>query len=220
VTEKELRQRAVNTFAPFMGARRYSDKHRQILDAYNSIVPLPRGVKMTESYDYCAAAVSAIGVLSGLQEIFPLECSCNLQIAQLKAKGVWVENDAYIPKPGDLIYYDWEDSGTGDDMSEADHVGMVESVNGTTMTVMEGNTGGGFGRRTISVNARYIRGFGALDYASRGDENMTEMEKAMQWAIDKGIIKGYGDGDYGWDDALTRKQFVTILYRLFEKSEV
>lgn len=219
MTENELRQKAVNTFAAFMGAKRYGAQHQQILDAYNTISPLPRGFKMTVDYDYCAAAISAIGVLSGLADIFPLECSCNRQIEQLKAKGVWVEDDAYIPMPGDLIYYDWDDSGSGDNPGEADHVGMVERISGGVMTVLEANTGAGFGRRTISANARYIRGFGALDYAAKGDGSMNETEKAIAWAIDKGLIKGYGEDNYGWDDPLTRKQFVTILYRLIELNE-
>ena len=220
MTENELRQKAVNTFAPFMGAKRYSMEHERILDAYNSISPLPRGFKMTTGYDYCAATVSAIGVLSGLADIFPLECSCTLHIQQLQKRGAWIESDTYIPKPGDLIYYDWDDTGAGDDTGGPEHVGMVEKCDGKTITVMEGNTGGGFGRRTIAVGGRYIRGFGALDYKSKStteDKPMNEMEQAKQWAIENGIIQGYGDGNYGWDDPLTRKQFVTILFRLFKK---
>jgi len=216
MTENELRQKVIKTFAKFMGEKRYSAAHQRILDAYNTISPLPRGFKMTVAYDYCAASVSGIGVLCDLQDIFPLECSCNKQIQQLKSKGVWVENDAYIPKPGDLIYYDWEDSGIGDNLSEADHVGMVESVNGTTMTVMEGNTGGGFGRRTIAVNGKYIRGFGALDYKSKETKEMNEIEQAQKWAVENGIIKGYGGGEMGWDDTLTRKQMCIMLYRFFK----
>ena len=219
MTEKELRQKAVDAFVPFMGQKRYSEAHLRILDAYNSITPLPRGYKMTDTDDYCAAAVSAVGVLSGMQDIFPLECSCNKQIEQLKAKGVWIEDDAYIPKPGDLIYYDWQDAGSGDDTAEADHVGMIESVSAAVMTVMEGNTGGGgLSRRTISVNAKFIRGFGALSYASKSDGELSEAEQAQKWAADEGIIKGYSDGSFGWSDALTRSQLVTILYRLFGKS--
>ena len=214
MTESELRQKTVDIFAGFMNERRYGAGHQRILDAYNSIRPLPRGVTMDMNLDYCAAGVSAIGVMAGLADIFPLECSCNLQIEQLKAKGVWVENDNYTPKPGDLVYYDWDDTGSGDNTGIAEHVGMIEDAGGAEMTVLEANTGAGFGRRWLAVNARFIRGYGALDYASKGDGTMSETETAMQWAIDIGLIQGYGDGDYGWDDALTRRQFVTMMYRL------
>lgn len=216
MTENELRQKTVDIFAKYMGARRYSAEHEEIIAAYNTISPLPRGFKMTTGYDYCAATVSAIGVLSGLQDIFPLECSCNRQIEQLKAKGVWIESDSYVPKPGDLIYYDWDDTGSGDNQGEADHVGMVEKVSGSMMTVMEGNVSGGFGRRAIAVGGRYIRGFGALNYKSKEAITMTETEQAQKWAIDNGIIKGYGSGEYGWEDFLTRKQMAIMMHRLYK----
>ena len=35
--------------------------------------------------------------------------------------GEWVENDAYIPAPGDVIFYDWQDSGSGDNTGYSDH---------------------------------------------------------------------------------------------------
>lgn len=41
-----------------------------------------------------------------------------------------------------------------------DHVGIVESVNGSTMKVIEGNMSDAVGRRTMQVNGRYIRGYG------------------------------------------------------------
>ena len=41
-----------------------------------------------------------------------------------------------------------------------------------------------------------------------------ELTKEQKWMIDKGYIKGYGDGNYGWDDTLTRGQLAIILYRM------
>ena len=43
--------------------------------------------------------------------------------------GAWQENDAHVPQPGDVIFYDWDDSGVGDNTGWPDHVGIVESVN-------------------------------------------------------------------------------------------
>ena len=37
--------------------------------------------------------------------------------------------------------------------------------------------------------------------------------KAIAWAVDKGIIKGYENGKFGVGDSITREQVVTILYR-------
>ena len=41
-----------------------------------------------------------------------------------------MENDAYVPSPGDYIFYDWQDSGVGDNKGSSDHVGVGEKVEG------------------------------------------------------------------------------------------
>ena len=41
----------------------------------------------------------------------------------------------------------------------------------------------------------------------------SEAEKAKRWAVETGLIRGYKDGSYGWDDALTREQLAIIEYR-------
>ena len=79
--------------------------------------------------------------------------------------GRWCENDAKVPEPGDYIYYDWDDNGAGDCTGSSDHVGVVESCNGNTITVVEGNKSNAVGRRTLEVNGRYIRGYGVPDFS-------------------------------------------------------
>ena len=37
--------------------------------------------------------------------------------------------------------------------------------------------------------------------------------QAVRWAADSGVVKGYENGSFGPDDAVTREQMVTILYR-------
>ena len=81
----------------------------------------------------------------------------------------WVEDDAYAPLPGDIIFYDWNDSGKGDCVGNPEHVGVVERVANGLITVIEGNYKDAVGRRNIKVNARYIRGYGLPDYASMSD---------------------------------------------------
>ena len=73
--------------------------------------------------------------------------------------GIWQENDGYTPKPAEAVLYDWDDSGKGDNVGTADHIGIVIAVDGSTFTVMEGNNGETVKRRTMSVNGKYIRGF-------------------------------------------------------------
>lgn len=44
--------------------------------------------------------------------------------------------------------------------------------------------------------------------------------RAVAWATEEGVIKGYGDGSaFGPDDPVTREQFATILYRMAGEPE-
>ena len=90
-------------------------------------------------------------------------------IALYKAAGRFEERDDAVPRPGDLIFYDWDDSGAGDCTGGADHVGIVVSVTGNLMKVIEGNKSDAVGYRSIVLNSRYIRGFARPDYLSLAD---------------------------------------------------
>ena len=54
----------------------------------------------------------------------------------------------------------------------------------------------------------------AIEYKSKDKALNPEIEKYKTLAIEKGVIKGYGNGEYGWDDHVTREQLITILGRL------
>lgn len=131
--------------------------HQWVIDTYNTITPIPRGYKMPLNKPWCAATVSAIFHSLGYDAL--AECSCSKMVEKAQKLGLWVEDDSYTPKPGDVIYYDWQDNGKGDNVGEPDHVGIVIKVDGNKITVREGNKGGTVGNRIIDVNGRYIRGF-------------------------------------------------------------
>lgn len=167
MTEKELRQQYVNKAITYQGAKESNNSHRPIIDLYNSIRPLPNGYKLSYSDPWCAGFVSAVAKACGLTDIIFPECSCDRQIALFKKAGRWQENDAYKPQMGDIIFYDWNDSGAGDNAGSSDHVGIVVEVNGTTIRVIEGNISDSVGYRNITVNAKFIRGYGLPDYAGK-----------------------------------------------------
>lgn len=57
----------------------------------------------------------------------------------------------------------------------------------------------------------------AVEYKSENaaeGSNDPEFVKYKQLAVDAGIVKGYGNGVYGWTDNMTREQFIVILGRL------
>ena len=154
------RQNFVKTAASYLGCKEADGSHRQIIDIYNAHKPLARGYAVKYTDAWCATFVSAMAIKCGLTDIIPTECGCGQMIQLFQKLGAWQENDAHVPQPGDVIFYDWQDSSTGDNTGSADHVGIVESVNGSTMKVIEGNMSDAVGCRTLQVNGRYIRGYG------------------------------------------------------------
>ena len=167
MTENELRQKVVDIAISYIGCKESDGSHKKIIDLYNSHKPLARGYPVKYTDAWCSTFASAVAIAAGLTDIIPTECGCEKHIQLFKNKGSWQENDAYTPKPGDYIFYDWDDSGVGDDTGSADHVGIVEKVSGATITVIEGNYSNAVKRRTIAVNGRYIRGYGVPKYSSK-----------------------------------------------------
>lgn len=163
-----MRYEMIRAAQVWLGCNEADGSHRQIIDAYNSIWPLPGGYKMSYSDPWCAAFVSAAAQVCGCTDIVYPECSCDRMIGRYQAAGHWVEDDTYVPQPGDIIFYDWQDSGVGDCTGSADHVGLVVEVSGSTITVIEGNKADAVGYRYIEVNSRYIRGYGVPDYDHLG----------------------------------------------------
>lgn len=170
MTENQLRQKVVKIAVSYLGCKEADGSHRKIIDLYNSHKPLARGYAVKYTDAWCSTFASAVAIAAGLTDIIPTECGCEKHIALFKKLGAWVENDAYVPKPGDYIFYDWQDGtnyATTDNTGAADHVGIVTEVNGSTITVIEGNMSDAVGYRHIAVNGRYIRGYGVPKYASK-----------------------------------------------------
>ena len=170
MTEASLRQKVVKTAVKYLGCKEADGSHKKIIDKYNAHKPLARGYAVKYTDEWCATFVSAVGIELGLTDIMPTECSCSKMIELYKAKGRWKEADSYRPKPGDILMYDWNDSGTGDNVGAPDHVGIVSAINGLELTVIEGNKGEAVAYRDMTVNGKYIRGYCVPDYASAAAE--------------------------------------------------
>lgn len=201
MTEKAIRQLVADTAKGFIGYKVSNGTHREIIDIYNGHKPLARGYKVKYTADdWCAVFVSSVGIKLGLQYLMFPECSCHYMVQLYKKAGRWEENDAYVPQIGDIVQYDWQDSGKGDNTGTPDHVGIVIAVDGTTMTIVEGNLNYSVASRKLTVNGRYIRGYCCPDYASMADEEQRsytvsavgvfDSAEAAQEALE--YIKGLG----------------------------
>ncbi len=174
MNELQLRQSIVSIFEGWLGLKESDGSHMKIVDIYNDNKPLARGYKVRQKDAWCAVAGSAAAIEAGLTDIIPTECGCGEQIKLWQQMGRWQEKDDYVPQTGDYIYYDWQDSGTGDNTGWPDHVGVVVSVSGNIIKVIEGNKNDAVGYREIAVNARYIRGYGLPDYAGKAAASAPE----------------------------------------------
>ena len=155
----------VRQMQAWVGRNEADGSFRSIIDTYNKGLAKTvktwgtRNVRMEYSWPWCACTVSAAAIACGLDDVVPIEISCPYMIEIAKKFGIWVEQDSYRPNPGDIIMYDWQDTGYGDNTGVADHVGVVESVEGNRFVVIEGNRNDSVSRRTMDINGLYIRGF-------------------------------------------------------------
>ncbi len=182
----------------WVGKNEADGSYMDILNVYNSFDgQLPRNVKMKPGYAWCACTWSALAIALGYTDIMPIEISCGKLIAKAKEMGCWVEDDSYVPSPGDAILYDWDDSGIGDDTGWPEHVGVIDYVDVTSgyMVVIEGNYDDAVKKRTISINGRFIRGFIVPKY----DDNFApadprEPQKDIDTIAREVIVGKWGSG--------------------------
>ena len=194
----------------FNGVKRGSTEHKAIIDGYNNINPLPRGYVVKYTDAWCATFASY--VFSNFTADFPFECSCGKMIEKSQKMGIWEENDAYTPKIGDVILYDWSDSGIGDNAGTPDHVGIVVTIDGAKMQVIEGNKNDAVGIRNMSVNGRFIRGYilpHFTEVKQESDEPAAYAASAWVKCKSKGVLDGTRP-----HDPLTREQLACVLERL------
>ena len=167
MTENQIREQLVNIAKGWLGCKESDGSHKKIIDTYNAHTPRARGYKVKYTDAWCSTFASAVAIKAGLTDIIPTECGCERHIDLFKKLGSWQENDAYMPSAGDYIFYDWDDNGVGDNKGYSDHVGIVVSVSGSTVKIIEGNMSNAVGYRNIQVNAKYIRGYGVPKYSSK-----------------------------------------------------
>lgn len=76
---------------------------------------------------------------------------CLYSAQYYKQAGRWHRNS---PQPGDQIFFSYS-------AGEYSHTGIVEQVNGDTVTTIEGNTSDSVGRRNYNIGSPMIAGYGS-----------------------------------------------------------
>lgn len=191
-TESDVRKSVINAISKYKGIKECGETHKYLINVFNNS-GLCKRYKMTTKDAWCAMTVSDAFILTSLAgkpgsgALFQcVECSCNKMIDLGKKQGIWTEKDDYVPKIGDVIFYDWQDPGSGDNKGTPDHVGLVASCDGKTITVLEGNYKNSIGERTIKVNGKNIRGFICPKYKLYSSEDKPEEKKKPEGKLYSG----------------------------------
>ena len=190
-------QNVLNVARSWIGRNEGDGSHKYIIDLYNSVRPLPRGYMVKYTDHWCSTFVSAVAIKAGATDIIPRECGCEKQIELCKNLGIWIEDGSITPRAGDIIFYNWDDNSQPNN-GYADHVGIVESVGGYTITVIEGNMNERVGRRNIRVGHGNIRGYARPRYSASSGNTPVQPSKPNKSVaqVAKEVIQGlWGNGD-------------------------
>ena len=105
--------------------------------------------------EWCACFVSWCADQCGYIEsgVMPKHSYCPTGVEWFRSRGQWQDRNS-IPAPGTIIYFDWGGDGV------ADHVGIVESCDGSTVYTIEGNANDAVKRLSYSIGSTKIMGYG------------------------------------------------------------
>lgn len=150
---------------------------KAIIDLYNSHTPLAQGYRVQYGDAWCDTTVSAAFIKLGATDLIGgTECGVERHINLFKAKGIWNEDGTVRPTPGAIICFNW-DSGSQPNNGFADHIGIVEKVEGNNVITIEGNYNDAVKRRSIPIGWGYIRGYAFPKYDA---ENAQPSEPAVK----------------------------------------
>ena len=109
--------------------------------------------------EWCACFVSWCADQAGLIQKGAVSkfSLCTAGVDWFQEKGKW-QSGGNVPTPGTIIFFDWDHDGA------SDHVGIVESCDGTTVHTIEGNSGDAVKQNSYTVNSRSILGYGLVAY--------------------------------------------------------
>ncbi len=115
--------------------------------------------------EWCACFVSWCANECGYIEsgIIPNFSGCVTGSNWFIDRGQWMDGSG-TPNPGDIIFFDWDDPDTNGQDGSADHVGIVEKVEGGYVYTIEGNSGDAVRENRFPIGYYEIYGYGIPSY--------------------------------------------------------
>lgn len=108
--------------------------------------------------EWCAIFIDWLANELGYSEdIIPKTASVPAMVNWFRGKGE-LQTKTYEPKPGEIIFFDWNVDG------HPDHVGLVEKVENGRIYTIEGNSKDECKRKEYPINSKYIHSYGTPLY--------------------------------------------------------
>lgn len=159
----QLREKVVSVAANEVGYYPSKDNVTKYGDWYGN-----QGAWCTTFFIWCFdQSDKALGTKM-YKNIVPSGGSCESMKSWFVGKGTYKSRaSGYVPQPGDMLILDADGNGT------TEHVGIVESSNGSTVNTIEGNVAkkngiSGVARRSYSISDKKIMGYGAPNFSAYG----------------------------------------------------
>ncbi|MFH6737150.1 SH3 domain-containing protein, partial [Streptococcus suis] len=153
----------------YIGVSGGTTTHKMFIDTYNSVSPLPQGYAVKYHDDWCDAFISFLAIKTNAVDIIGRECGVDRHISIFKQLGIWNEDGNIVPKPGAIITFHWSKTTQPND-GFADHIGIVEKVEGNYVHTIEGNSSNAVARRSYVIGDGRIRGYAFPRYISSSAE--------------------------------------------------
>lgn len=143
------------------------DYRDEVVNIYNALTPPPRGYKLKRDDPFTVACMSAAFKKAGYTNIFPMECSLFHLVPKAISAGIWTTPESYTPGVGDVVIY----------TKHSDKiVGIVKSITGNTLTVIEGSTDVMLKCDKVKTNSSRIEGYICPKYNYTVDEPVPAVE--------------------------------------------
>lgn len=139
---------------------------------------------------WCAMAATYWLRNAGVPEAkMPGYASCTDAINKAKSRGVWRQRGTYTPQVGDVVIFE---------SPETRHTGIVESVSGSVLYTIEGNTGNAVKSKSYSLTSSYILGYIDWDGTEKETKNTYTLIKTIQSGLNSKYNLGLVvDGSFG-----------------------